>query len=201
MRLRDPLPSSVSWVTRALGYSVGAVAIAVAWYFAGNARLVNHYTHCMETQAPSGALKPTAMESAKALVACVEARTGVVEQLAFRSTKKLFANLPYTPCEYVGTWVSSRAGSTYQITLGADGEFFAEPVRTSDKHAGAIAGSWSVVGLRDSQQMVWLYEQGRVWPPDINPVQNASGDAFTLIERDGSRTQFGRVTAATCSAT
>ena len=65
MGLRDPLPGSVSWITRTIGYSVGAVAIAVAWYVAGNVLVVKHYADCMELPSQRGASKPTALESAR----------------------------------------------------------------------------------------------------------------------------------------
>ncbi len=201
MGLRDPTPRRVSWITRTVGYSVGAVAIAIAWYVAGNVLLVKHYTDCLDTQSPRGVSKPTAMESAKALVACVDARSGLVEVLAFWQTKRLFSALPSAPCKYLGTWQATREGSIYQITLRADGQFLAEPVQTSDRDAKGVTGSWGVVGPLDSQKMVWLYDEGQVWPPDINPVKNARADGFTLIEQDGSRTELSRTGGVSCSAT
>jgi hypothetical protein len=200
MGLRDPLPRSVSWITRTIGYSVGAVAIAVAWYVAGNVLLVKHYTDCMELPSQRGASKPTALESAKALVACVDGRSGLVETLAFWQTKRLFSALPSAPCDYVGTWRATREKSVYQITLRADGQFLAEPVQTSDRDARNLAGSWGVVGKLDSQKMVWLYDEGRVWPPDVNPIKNARADGFTLVEENGSRTEFSRTGGETCPA-
>lgn len=201
MGLRDPLPRPVAWIARIIGWSVGGVAIAIAWYVAGNMRLVTHFTDCLENPGKRGALKPTAMESAKALVACVDARSGFVEALAFRPTKRLFAALPSAPCYYVGTWSSVREDSIYQVTLSADGQFLAEPVKTSDRDARTVTGSWGVVGTGNNQNMVWLYDEGHVWPPDINPIKNPTAAAFTLIEKNGSRTELSRTGSANCSAT
>ncbi|MCI0507988.1 MAG: hypothetical protein L0Z73_18030 [Gammaproteobacteria bacterium] len=82
--------------------------------------------------------------------------------------------------------------SIYQVTLGADGQFLAEPVKTSDRDAIRVTGSWGVVGSGDSQKMVWLYDEGHVWPPDVNPITNPTPDSFVLVEQNGSRTEFIR---------
>jgi hypothetical protein len=200
MDLKAPLPKPVSWITRTIGYSVGAVAIGIAWLVAGNLRLGHHFIACMETQSRPGDPRPTAMENAKKLVACVDARSGIVEFLAFRNTKKLFSALPSAPCHYVGTWQAARENSLYRITLDADGQFRAEPIRTPDRDATTVTGSWAVIGRRDSEKMVWLYDEGRVWPPDINPVKNARADGFTLTEENGSSTEYSLTQGGKCGA-
>jgi hypothetical protein len=179
--------------TRIIGYSVAAIAIAITWYVAGNVRLVTHYTECLNKPSARDAGRPTAMENAKALVACVEDRSGIVEWLAFRPTKRLFSALPLTPCNYVGTWRSRREDSIYQITLGANGQFLAEPVRTSDRGATRVTGSWGVVGSGDNRNMVWLYDEGHIWPPDVNPIKQLTPSGFILVEQNGSRTEFTRI--------
>ncbi len=200
MGLRDPLPRPVAWITRIIGYTGGAIAIAIAWYVAGSMLLVTHYTECLQMPGTKGAAKPTALENAKLLVACVDARSGLVEALAFAPTKRLFSALPSAPCEYIGTWHSERETSLYRIALGADGQFLAEPVRTSDPDARNVTGSWGVVGARDNQRMVWLYDEGQIWPPDSNPVKEPGPAGFTLIEKDGSRTKFSRIGGSACAA-
>jgi hypothetical protein len=197
--LRDPLPRSVSWITRAIGYTVGVIAIVIAWRFAGNVLLVGEMEQC-NLRAPASDSNHTAMQSAKAFVACVDQRVGIVEWLAFRPTRKLFSSLPYTPCRYVGTWEASRVGSIYRVTLGGDGQFAAVPVRTSEPNATNIMGSWSVAGTIKNPKMVWLYDQGRIFPPDVNPIQNVRPDGFTLIEVDGSTTEYRRAEAASDEA-
>ena len=196
MGLRNPLPGYVSWITRPIGYSIGVGLIFMAWYVAGRMLLVTHYAECLGT--PVRLLNPTAMQNAKALVGCVEARSGIVEWLAFRQTKRLFAALPSAPCDYVGTWQASRDESLYRISLSAAGQFVAEPVRSADSSARNITGSWGVVGPADRPYMVWLYDEGQVWPPDINTVTDERSDGFSLIEQNGSRTQFKRSGASAC---
>jgi hypothetical protein len=134
------------------------------------------------------------------LVACVDQRAGAAEYLAFRGTKKMFLRLPHIPCEYVGTWEAKRDQSVYHVTLRADGEFVAEPVNVADRGAPTVTGSWSVAGKPGKESMVWLYDEGRVWPPDINPVKEPRDDGFTLIEENGSRTDYSRIAAGKCNA-
>jgi hypothetical protein len=198
MRLRDPLSRSVSWITRIIGYSFGAVAIAIAWYAAGSMSVASYYTDCMATSNEWGPPSQTAMQRAKALVGCVDARAGTAEALAFYPTKKLFAELPSAPCSYVGIWRSAREGSIYSITLSADGQFVADPVTSSAPDARRVTGSWGVVGKEDKEFMVWLYDEGQIWPPDVNPMKNRTSAGFTLIERNGSRTDFSRTGELTC---
>lgn len=200
MGLKDPLPRPVAWITRIIGYSVAVVAIGIAWLIAGNLRLGHYYIECMEIRGKRSEANATAMENAQNLVACVDQRAGMVEYLAFRGTKNLFSRLPYAPCEYVGTWEAKREASVYQVTLRADGQFLAEPVRTSDRDATKVTGSWSVAGRRGKERLVWLYDEGRVWPPDINPVREPRADGFTLMEENGSRTEYTRIAASKCDA-
>lgn len=199
MGLRDPLPKYVSWITRIIGYSIAAVVIVMAWFFTANIRLATHYTECMESSATWGDSRSTAMERAKALVSCVDERAGIVEAMHARSTKKMFDAFPSTPCNYVGTWNSVRLNSIYRITLSANGQFTATPIETSDRDAMGVTGSWSVTGSGDSQKMVWLYNEGQIWPPDINPVENLSASSFTLTEKNGTQSKFSRTDTGDCS--
>lgn len=190
MSLKDPLPRYVLWITRIIGYTVGAIAISIAWYIFGNMRLVTHYVACLDKPRARDGVKLTAMENAKALVACVDARSGIVEWLAFRPMKKLFSDLPSSPSNYVGIWLSRRGDTLYQITLDGNGQFFAKPA--SGRDAGCVTGSWGVIGSGDIQKVVWLYDQGQFWPPDINPIEKTTPDGFVLVEKNGSRTEFTR---------
>jgi hypothetical protein len=50
--------------------------------------------------------------------------------------------------------------------------------------------------------MVWLNEQGRVWPPDINQIMQISDTVFTLREADRSITRYElveRIPSTACS--
>jgi len=156
-------------------------------------RLAMHYKDCLDLPNTPGDVKHTAMENAKALISCVDARSGFMESFSFNPMKMLFSDLPAVPCNYIGTWRSTRVNSIYQILLESDGQFLADPVKVADHGAGQVTGSWSIVGTGENQKMVWLYDEGQVWPPDINPIKVISSDSFVLIEQDGSRTSFTRI--------
>jgi hypothetical protein len=194
MKLTDPLPRKVTVVTRTLGYLLSVVLIGGAWYGAGQVTLAGKYVECFESNGSARVGPVTAMERAKALVGCVDERAGPLQWLAFAPTRSLFRKLPSVPCEYVGTWRSVRNGSVYQVHLAADGEFRAMP---ADQRASGevFTGSWSVL---DDEAMVWLYEQGRTWPPDINPMSHVEPGRFTLTELHGAETQFTKLTGSTC---
>jgi hypothetical protein len=99
----------VSWITRTIGYSVGAVAIAVAWYVAGNVLLVKHYADCMELA--SVALRATALEIAKARLPASTGGPAGGDARLLADKETVFAP-PSAPKDYVGT-----AGRTGKIGL------------------------------------------------------------------------------------
>jgi len=176
-------------------YSIIAIVSVIALKINGDLRLAMHYKDCLDVPNTPNAEKLTAMENAKALIACVDARSGIMESFSFKSMKMMFSDLPSTPCNYVGTWRSIRMNSMYQILLEANGQFLAVPVKVSEPGAREVTGSWSVAGSGENQKMVWLYDEGQVWPPDINPILEISQNSFVLIEQNGSRTNFTRLNA------
>ena len=89
-------------------------------------------------------------------------------------------------CRYTGVWSAVRGNVVYQITLGVDGQFLAEPGDNSPPNAPNITGAWSAAG----HALAWVYDSGPVWPPDINPISAESADAFTLSEVNGSSTRY-----------
>ena len=74
----------------------------------------------------------------------------------------------------------------YQVTLDVDGKFVAEPIQNVPANAEDITGAWNVAG----RSLVWAYDNGAVWPPDINPIAVESDGAFTLAELDGATTRY-----------
>jgi hypothetical protein len=89
-------------------------------------------------------------------------------------------------CRYVGIWAATRGAVTYNITLEVDGRFVAEPGANAPPSPAQITGAWSAAG----NALVWVYDSGNVWPPDINPISEATSDAFTLREVNGSTTRY-----------
>jgi hypothetical protein len=82
------------------------------------------------------------------------------------------------PNSFVGTWLSSRAGTT--ISLYPNGAWQLGPNRW---------GRWSV---RDSF-LVWTYESTHHIGEDVNPILHVGADEFSIRETNGSITVFTRV--------
>ena len=96
---------------------------------------------------------------------------------------------------------SRKDGATYKVDLNEDGSFLAAPYDNTRRRGAKVTGMWGISG----KQMVWLYDIGMTWPPDINPITEASSQGFTLIEMNGSATRYTPVDAGTpagssCSA-
>ncbi len=198
MKLTDPLPRWVSWITRTIFWSVGVVLIlgATAWY--GMARLAGYSQECTDGP-PSRAIptQGTALAHAQGIMACLHGQSGPVEKALLWRTRRMLLAMPRTPCRYLGVWRSERPGSEYRVTLMEDGEFEAVPVK-APPDAGPVRGSWSHYGGR----MVWIYREGLVFPPDVNVMKDASDSEFTLLEKDGSTTRFTmieRTASTTCT--
>jgi hypothetical protein len=108
---------------------------------------------------------------------------------------RCIARLQKTPvtgnprCAYAGVWSSQRNDVEYFITLNADGSFVAEPGRNTRPGEQSITGAWTVA----NQRMVWAYDSGPVWPPDINPIFDEKEQTFKLREVDGATTRFLRI--------
>jgi len=107
------------------------------------------------------------------------------------------SDAPLPRCRYAGSWAATRGNMVYNVTLEPDGRFIAEPGVNTLSSATSIAGAWSLAG----NAMVWVYENGPVWPPDINPISAETSDAFTLSEVNGGTTRdtlLDRATSALC---
>jgi len=128
----------------------------------------------------------TALESTKAFVACVDAKSDEAGRRSFAERRKLFDALPNTPCEYVGIWAATRGDEHYRVVLDEDGSFHADAYRDTARPRTAMSGSWGIAG----KQIVWMYDTGLVWPPDVNTITPLGKDAFELKEVDGSTTRY-----------
>lgn len=89
-------------------------------------------------------------------------------------------------CRYAGVWAATRGNMVYQVTLEVDGKFLAEPGENVPAHEQAVTGAWTVAG----NSMVWAYDSGAAWPPDINPISAQTEDAFTLTEVNRATTRY-----------
>ncbi|MBL8516558.1 MAG: hypothetical protein JNM76_06280 [Betaproteobacteria bacterium] len=96
---------------------------------------------------------------------------------------------PHPRCAYAGVWSSKRRDVEYFITLNADGTFVAEPGPGASSNAQPVTGAWTVA----NNKMVWAYDSGPVWPPDINPIFDERASALKLREVDGQTTELIRL--------
>ena len=187
MKLTDKIPALPKLLMRIVGYCIAAaIAYALIHGFA-MFRIAHHTEDCSAATGRSSA-NQSPLKRAKSMAACIARHSSFPENLFFDSTLQMLASLPNAPCKYVGIWTSTRPGSVYKISMADSGMFTAEFV-TGKGPEEPVSGSWGA--WRDN--LVWFYDQGTVWPPDANPIVNDEPDRFTLIERNGSRTQFTRL--------
>ncbi|WP_341678618.1 hypothetical protein [Niveibacterium sp. SC-1] len=193
MRLSDSLPPPYSWIARLFGWGVG-LAIAIGFSFSlANGQLQRNALSCMgEAEGVSDSDNPT-ITHAQRMAACIDKRSVFPATLLFRDTRHLLEALPSAPCEYVGTWRAARTESVYRVVLRDDGRFEARALVDERGDGMPISGAWGVVEGR----MVWLYDEGRVWPPDVNRIHPATGQLFLLDEQNGSQTSYLRTEAPT----
>lgn len=187
MKNKKEFPRSGGWISRLLGYGVVGFIIVGLLTFIGQSRIVKSTIQCTEalTLQPK---KPSALERTKTMLACLENHNSFLENFLMRSQRKIIRELPNVPCAYVGVWRSSQPGCTYNITLRDDGSFSAEPENCTISN-DFFSGSWGV----SSNKMIWMYDDGRVWPPDVNKIEATTNNDFRLIEENGSSTTFHRL--------
>lgn len=191
MKIKQILLYQGSWMGRIIIYGVMLVVIFVVLSFYSQLKLAAHVNECMDAPDMPGDKMLTALNRVQRLAACIDQRSGLLERLLMRSTRETLVALPATPCRYIGVWSASRAQSVYEITLKDNSEFVAEPIRAINPEADTITGSWGV----HQDKMVWFYNEGRVWPPDINLITPESASSFTLAEANGTRTHYALIEA------
>ncbi len=132
---------------------------------------------------------PLTVDSLRSWARCVDGSGGLMGSAMFRPTMSMINSLPSVPCRYVGVWTSTRPGAQYQIRLADDSRFSGVPVQPASA-AGPELGVWGVVDGR----MIWFYDKGMVWPPDINQIlPGEDPQHFTLVEVNGMQTQFALI--------
>lgn len=189
MALGGDLPSPVRFLTRLLGWGLGLLMMILIVTRIAGGGLAGHVVACSEG-APGVARAADALAATQAFAACLERRSGFFERMALAPTLKMLRALPHAPCRFVGRWKSSKTAAGYEIALNGDGSFGARPWGARD--GGETArGAW---GVHDGR-MVWLYDEGVQWPPDVNRIEIRGEHAFTLTEANGSKTDFLRFDA------
>lgn len=190
MDFNHNLPSPVSWLTRGIAYAFALFVIIGLGVTAGRWRLADNTRLCVEESGKTGSSKKSALANAQALGACIESRNGLLENALTRPTRRMLKALPHAPCKFVGRWKSSKTATGYEISLHGNGDFAARPWSSRD-YPESSAGSWGVY----ENHLVWFYNEGTVWPPDVNRMVVTGPDSFTLTEMNGSKTDFLRFDA------
>jgi len=86
----------------------------------------------------------------------------------------------------------------YRAIRSDDSQYSAERLRDDTPGAQVHRGSW---GAHDGR-MIWMHDEGRFCPPDINPITTISDGSFSLREADGSSTRYDlieHVQSASCT--
>jgi hypothetical protein len=167
------------WVLRVIGWSVALLVIFTRMYKVTYRKQVEGKVNCLD-KASLAERTTSPLASVDAYAACIAGKSADAPALPLR-------------CRYAGVWSSTRGNAVYQVTLEAGGRFVAEPAENTRPDAESISGAWSVAG----RAMVWVYDSGAVWPPDINPITAESDGTFTLREVDGATTRYALIQRAT----
>lgn len=182
-------------VGRAAFYLV-ALAVAIGVLIFGAHRTIgNSMVSCMDEPAErAGSAK--APGNLLNLLDCLERRNNALANLALYPMSHRLRELPNAPAGYTGHWISRQPDCAYCLETRRDGRFAAHPLHCP-RRGERFSGAWGVVG----EEMIWMYDQGRIWPPAINPIEQIEAHAFVLREENGTRTRFHRPDAreaATC---
>ena len=173
MSLDRKLQSRTTWILRTIGWTVALAIIFTVIYKVTFRKQTERTVNCLD-QAASGERTSTPLASVEKYSNCVIGNSAPVP-----------VSKP-ARCRYAGVWSASRGGAIYEVTLGADGNFVAEPGQNTPPGATTITGAWGVAG----RTLIWVYDSGAVWPPDINLVSAESENAFSLAEVDGATTRY-----------
>jgi hypothetical protein len=190
MKPNDDQPKPVQPANRLFFFGIAAFIIITILLNFGNMDSSRVTSDCLAKVDNPADKSLTALKRAKKVAACLNERSGLLAQLQLRSMMSMMESLVNAPCNFVGVWTWVRPAGIYRITLRDDGEFTAEPAKDSVA-AESDSGSWAV----SDKRMVWFHNSGPIWPPDITLVDKQTDKSFTLVERDGARTQFDLIEA------
>ena len=168
------------WAIRGFGWLIALGVMAVFVHRYGVSKVNTATVQCLEQ--PRGGR--TALAVSQELLECIWAKSGALEKWLLKDRRALMNGLPYPPCRYIGVWRATRPFAIYNITLRDDSTFVAEPIQP--RNADTITGSWGF----NKDRLLWFYDNGRIWPPDINPVRHQDDKIFLLTEPDGSTTTY-----------
>lgn len=173
-------------VGRAAFYLVALTVAVGVLIFGAQRTIANSMVACMD--APDrGPISHKAPGNVLNLLDCLEGHSNALGKLGLYPMSRRLRALPSAPEGYSGYWISQQNDCRYCIENGRDGRFSAKAL-VCPRHGEQFTGAWAVVG----DEMIWMYDQGRIWPPAINPIEEIAALGFVLREADGARTQFRR---------
>lgn len=177
------------WTLRVIGWTVG-LAIMIPLYRAGTAfQSIEVAQQCVGEASVKGG-QQSSLFHAQRFSLCMFLKSSYLESRRLEPALRDVMALQAAPCAHVGIWKSARRRSVYRVTMQDDNTFSSQPVADfgPSRNSGGVTGYW---GENDGK-MVWIYDNGVFWPPDINRIEAESPDKFTLIEVNGERTEFTR---------
>lgn len=177
------------WTLRLILWAVG-IAVMIPLYRAGTAyRSIDVAQQCLG-EVRAAKVQLSGLYQQQRFCLCMFLRSSYLESRRMEPALKQVMALGEAPCEHVGIWKSARQASVYRVAMRDDNTFSSEAVSDFTRRRG-YGGSTGYWGETDGS-MVWIYDSGAVWPPDIDHIESDSPDKFILIEADGERTEFTR---------
>ncbi len=189
MSLTDHTSTRPTWTMRVIGWTIALLIIVPLAYKTLFRQKATQRAECLE-QASSSQRATSPASTVNKYAACElgnvkSAGASVAGGAGIVATGSI-GPVEVARCQYAGLWAATRGQTVYMVTLEATGRFIAEPSQNTPADATTITGAWSVAG----NKMVWAYDNGPVWPPDVNPISADRSDAFTLSEVNGSTTRY-----------
>lgn len=185
MKLDDELPRPFAWGARIVMYSIAfVVAIPLLTTYRAFS-LVNHADECLAELPRRSSSDASPLNRTRQFGACLYKKSGFIESVFMESSLKHILALPSPTCRYVGVWKGTRNGTSYRHILKDNSEFLSEPMDEASDNQGSYTGNW---GEHDGS-LIWMTDEN-LWPPDVNKIVDETSTGFTLIERNGQRTQF-----------
>lgn len=174
------------WTVRLIVWGVGLAIMVPAYRLGSTFGMIPVVQECARAQ--SG--KTNGLFEAQEFCLCMFLKSNYLESRRQEPLLRDVMALREPSCDRVGIWKSARERSVYRVTLYDNNRFHAEPM--SDFAPTAFSGEASGFWGETRGKLVWIYDEGVTWPPDINRIVEESTDRFTVIEVNGERTEFTR---------
>lgn len=184
----EQTPWGVRLFLRLMIFGLITAVIVVPLYRAGVAFRTVEFAEQCSSEAELRGMPNNDLAYAQRFSLCMFLKGGFIEAWLGEPALLHVMSLPSAACARVGVWQSTRKQTVYTVTLHDDSSFIAEPVVDLRPSAGPVSGYWG----ENQGVMIWIYDNGLMWPPDINRIENQTPGRFTLVEANGERTEFSQ---------